>query len=122
MKRPIPIASAKAIAEAFGYHQVIAIARAVGEGGGEHVTTYGVNAPNCLAAAQIGDFLKFKVMGWPEESAALGEDRRYEALTKGFEDILDVVDELGLADRLKEIERIATATLLEARGGPKRQA
>jgi len=51
----------------------------------------------------------------------LGEDRRYEALTKGFEDILDVVDELGLADRLKEIERIATAVLLEARGGPKRR-
>jgi len=54
MKQPIPIASAQAIAEQFGYHQVIVIARAIGDDGGEHLTTYGVNAPNCLAAARIG--------------------------------------------------------------------
>ena len=111
----IPIASAQAIAEEFGYHQVIVIARTVGEGGGEHVTTYGVNAPNCAIAAQIGDFLKFKVMRWTLEEPH--EDRRYEALTTALEDILAARDR----GDLHEIDLIATAALLEARGGPKRQ-
>jgi hypothetical protein len=62
----IPIGAAKQIAERYGYHQVIVIARAVGEGGIEHVTTYGVDKANCDVAARIGDFLKYKVMGWPE--------------------------------------------------------
>jgi len=60
----IPISAAKQIAEKYGYDQVVVIARAVGEG--EHVTTYGKDKANCKVAAQIGDFLKFKVMGWLE--------------------------------------------------------
>lgn len=66
MKR-IPIAAAQRVAEQYGYDQVIIIARKVGEGGGEHVTTYGVDKANCGAAAQIGDFLKYKIMGWTKE-------------------------------------------------------
>ena len=65
MKR-IPIAAAQRIAEEYGYHQVVIIARAVGEG--EHCTTYGVDKANCDVAARIGDLLKYKVMGWVKEN------------------------------------------------------
>ncbi len=63
MKR-IPIAAAQRIAEQYGYHQVVIIARCVGEG--EHVTTYGVDKANCDVASRIGNFIKHKIMGWPE--------------------------------------------------------
>lgn len=66
----IPISAAKLIADAYGYDQVIIIARKVGESPdahGEHCTTYGVNDAHCSVAARIGDFLKYKVMGWKEE-------------------------------------------------------
>jgi hypothetical protein len=67
--RPIPIAAAKAIADQYGYDQVVIIARAVGPDGLEHCTTYGVDQRNCDIAARIGDYLKFKVMGWVRASA-----------------------------------------------------
>lgn len=60
--KSIPIAAAQEIAGKYGYDQIVVIGRAVGEG--EHVTTYGKDKENCDAAAQIGDFLKFKIMGW----------------------------------------------------------
>lgn len=66
MKR-IPITAAKRIAEDYDYDQVIVIARKVGMGGGEHVTTYGVDKANCKVAAQIGDHIKHRIMGWPNE-------------------------------------------------------
>lgn len=69
MKR-IPIAAARNIAEQYGYDQVIIIARKVGEDPaprGEHVTTYGRDKAHCGAAAHIGNFLKYKVMGWERE-------------------------------------------------------
>ncbi len=62
--KPIPISAAKDIATTYGYDQVIVIARKVGEGGGEHCTTYGKDKANCDVAARCGDFLKYKVMGW----------------------------------------------------------
>lgn len=65
--KPIPIRAAKLIADQYGYDQVVIIARAVGQG--EHCTTYGVDTKNCRVAARIGDFLKFKVMGWAEDAA-----------------------------------------------------
>lgn len=68
---PIPIDAAKRVAEDYGYDQVIIIARRVGEADephGEHCTTYGVDRTNCDAAARIGDFLKFRVMGWIKEN------------------------------------------------------
>ena len=64
--KPIPISAAKRIAEQYGYDQVVVIARSVGEG--EHVTTYGRGRANCDVAARIGEFLKFKVMGWVKQS------------------------------------------------------
>jgi hypothetical protein len=63
--RRIPIVAAQRIAEAYGYDQVVVVARKVGAG--EHVTTYGVDRANCDVAARIGDFLKHKVMGWAKE-------------------------------------------------------
>ncbi len=65
MKR-IPIRAGKEIAEKYGYDQVVIMARKVGDGGGEHVTTYGVDVANCSVAARIGDFFKHKLMGWPD--------------------------------------------------------
>ncbi|WP_297105200.1 hypothetical protein [uncultured Devosia sp.] len=67
---PIPIAAAREIAQRYGYDQVIIVARRchdTPEPHGEHVTTYGRNAEHCSVAARIGNFLKFKVMGWVEE-------------------------------------------------------
>lgn len=67
MKR-IPIVAAKRIAEDYGYDQVIIYARKAGPAPhGEHMTTYGVDKANCGASAKIGDFLKYKIMGWTRE-------------------------------------------------------
>ena len=63
----IPIDAGKMIAEKYGYDQVIIYARKVDTEttqGGEHMTTYGVNKTHCDVAARIGDFLKYKIMGW----------------------------------------------------------
>lgn len=65
----IPINAAKEIAEKYGYDQIVIIGRAVGQG--EHVTTYGRNKENCDVAARIGDFLKYKIMGWTKENGCL---------------------------------------------------
>jgi len=62
--KPIPISAAKDISQRYGYDQIVVIGRRVGEG--EHVTTYGRDKANCDVAAKIGDFIKFKIMGWPE--------------------------------------------------------
>ncbi len=67
--KPIPIAAAERIAKDYGYDQVVIIARKVGEDGGEHCTTYGRTKEHCGVAARIGDFLKYKVMGWARENA-----------------------------------------------------
>ena len=70
--RSIPIAAAQGIAKEYGYDQVIIIARRchdTPEPHGEHVTTYGRTVDHCAVAADIGDFLKFKVMGWVEEES-----------------------------------------------------
>ncbi len=63
--KPITIKSAEQIAKHFGYEQVIILGRKTGEQGLEHLTTYGINKEHCGAAAKIGNFLKHKVMGWP---------------------------------------------------------
>lgn len=59
----IPISAGKRIAELYGYDQVVIVARKVGVG--EHVTTYGVDKANCDVAARMGNFFKYKLMGWP---------------------------------------------------------
>lgn len=67
MKR-IPITAARRIAEQYGYDQVIVFARKCGEGGGEHLTTYGVTKEHCGIAGRIGVFLKTKILGWKEKT------------------------------------------------------
>jgi hypothetical protein len=62
--KPIPISAAKEIAERYGYHQVVIVARSIDQG--EHVTTYGIDKDNCAVAARMGNFFKYKLMGWPE--------------------------------------------------------
>lgn len=65
--KDIPIAAAEKIAKEYGYDQIVIIGRKVGDDPdphGEHVTTYGVSEEHCKVAANIGDFLKNKVMGW----------------------------------------------------------
>lgn len=67
---PIPIEAAKQIAKAYGYDQVVIIARRVGESPaphGERVTTYGVTKAHCAVAARVGNFIKHKIMQWSEE-------------------------------------------------------
>lgn len=61
----IPVAAAKQIATKYDYDQVIIIARKAGRN--EHVTTYGKDRIHCKVAAQIGNFLKYKVMGWKKQ-------------------------------------------------------
>jgi hypothetical protein len=62
--KDIPISAGRRIAEEYGYDQVVIMARKVGQDGGEHVTTYGVDASHCSVAAAMGDKLK-QIMGWP---------------------------------------------------------
>lgn len=64
--KPIPISAARQISWQYGYEQVIIYARKTGINGGEHMTTYGVTEEHCSVAARIGDFLKYKIMGWKE--------------------------------------------------------
>lgn len=68
---PISIKAAERIAKEYGYDQVIIYARKVGvdpEPHGEHMTTYGVDKTHCEVAAKIGEFLKYKIMGWSKET------------------------------------------------------
>jgi len=68
--KPIPISAAEKIAKLYDYDQVVIIARKVdtpAQKGGEHVTTYGRDKANCDVAARIGDYLKFRVLGWVKE-------------------------------------------------------
>jgi hypothetical protein len=67
MTEPIPVKAAKEIASKYGYDQVVILARKTGDNGLEHVTTYGTDKTHCKIAAAIGDFLKYKVMGWTSE-------------------------------------------------------
>ncbi len=62
--KPIPINVAKEIADKYGYHQVMIYARCTGEGGGEHMTTYGVTKAHCRIMAHVAKFLQEKIMGW----------------------------------------------------------
>ena len=62
----IPISTAKKISDDYGLDQVIIVARKTGDSGYEAVTTYGRNKEHCKVAANIGNFLKYKIMKWLE--------------------------------------------------------
>lgn len=61
--KDIPISAAKRIAEEYGYEQVVIFARQTGEGGGEHMTTYGKTKLHCRIAAAMANKLQ-EFMGW----------------------------------------------------------
>lgn len=61
----IPVTAGERIAKSYGYDQVVIVARKVGAGGREHVTTYGIDKVHCDVAARMGNFFKHKLMGWP---------------------------------------------------------
>ena len=61
---PIPVTAAKAVAKKYGYDQLVIIGCKTGENGLEHVTTYGIDKTHCQIAARMGDYLKYRVMGW----------------------------------------------------------
>jgi hypothetical protein len=62
----IPISAAKEVSKKYGYDQIIIIGRKCGEQGFESVSTYGINKDNCDAASKIGNFIKYKIMGWKD--------------------------------------------------------
>lgn len=66
--RPIPIRDVEIIAKNYGYDQVCIIARKTGNGGCEHMTTYGITKEHCNIVAKWGKFLQEKVMGWSKEN------------------------------------------------------
>lgn len=69
--KAVPMTVARSIAHTYGYDQVIIYARKTGDDPqmcGEHMTTYGVTKTHCNAIARIGDFLKYKIMGWVQEN------------------------------------------------------
>jgi hypothetical protein len=69
--KKIPIRAAKEIAKQYGYDQVIIFARKTGESPnphGEHLTTYGINKIHCSIAANIGSYLKRKILNWCDEN------------------------------------------------------
>ncbi|BCB18022.1 hypothetical protein OCUBac02_09160 [Bosea sp. ANAM02] len=67
LPKPISIATAERICKAHAADQVIIYARTVGEGCGEHVTTYGKDKVHCAAAARIGDAIGRQVVKPVEE-------------------------------------------------------
>lgn len=78
MTKPIPIQAAKDISDAFGYDQVVIVARKCGKDGLEHVTTYGRSKQHCDVAARIGEFFKFKLMGWKPASVVCPDPEAHE--------------------------------------------
>jgi hypothetical protein len=70
----IPIKAAKHIAVKYGYEQIVILGRKTGQGGREHVTTYGINKLHCSIAAKMGNFLKYKIMKWPDAPGDLKND------------------------------------------------
>ena len=64
MTDTIPLKYLEKIAKDCDLDQVIVVARKVGENGREYCATYGKNREHCAVAADIGNFLKYKVMGW----------------------------------------------------------
>lgn len=67
--KPVSIIDAAILAGKYDCDQVIIIAREIANGGedkgGEHVTTYGRLPAHSDIAAQIGDYIKHKIMHWP---------------------------------------------------------
>jgi len=87
MSEEIPISTAKDISKKYDYDQVIIIARKVGEDGTEHVTTYGKDKENCQVAADVGNFLKYKIMGWKPSPQSKAQEKKWTCQTCGIGNI-----------------------------------
>lgn len=66
--QPIPQSEAKAIADRYGYDQVIVIAR--GPGGAETLTTFARTAELCRVVARLGTYLQHEVLAWLRDHSA----------------------------------------------------
>jgi len=64
----IPISYAKKLCDDLDLDQVVIIGRKTGDDGYEAVTTYGKDAIHCEVASNTGDFLKYKIMKWQEDT------------------------------------------------------
>jgi len=73
MSEAIPISAGKRIAKMYGYDQVIILGRKTGEGGMEHLTTYGITKIHCGIAGRIGSFLRREVMKWESDDELLNK-------------------------------------------------
>lgn len=85
--RAIPIRSARLIAHVFGYEQVIIYGRRHSDKSREHMTTYGVDKPNCAVAADMGKILQ-RFMGW------CGEPTRPNPAVAAIKFALDLEDDM----------------------------
>lgn len=117
---PIPISAGEGICKTYGYDQVVIMARKVGDGGIEHVTTYGVNKTHCDVAARMGYTLKYKIMGWddrmadPSESrpqaqpASVADNRHLDLIEQLCRDLSQAHDELmraqGIGDKVATLD------------------
>jgi len=107
--KPIPIGAARNIAEKYGYHQVIIIARATGDGGNEHVTTYGTDKEHCRIAAMVGRYIKLKIMHWKPDAESIAYKKLYEAL----KDLLADANNLENASQWEDHKQAATIALVD---------
>lgn len=112
---PIPISAAQRIAKAYGYDQVVIMARRIdhalpplnantivtpsGEEG-EHITTYGINKVHCDVAALMGNTLK-RIMGWPRRQDVADLNELYDDLSSGQFDYGDY------DKRLRQVKALA---------------
>ena len=109
--KPIPIEAAKQISEKYEFDQVIIVARRVGEGGGESVTTYGKDKAHCDVAAQCGDFLKYEVMKWHD--ACTESESSIDILKAQRDKLCELVLDLKECEQDSDDEEKAYTELLE---------
>jgi hypothetical protein len=100
----IPISAAKRIAHKYDYDQVVIIGRKVGEGGNEHVTTYGKDKEHCGVAARIGNYLKYEVMKWPEKRIQKDEQRLWYELNKLASNVENKDKKTALVDAMRYLK------------------
>ena len=113
----IPIAEAQGIAERHDVTQVIILARRPGEGGIEHLVTYGVDMEHSAAAAEIGRYLKHKVMGWPEgDDAEVGARVCLARRAPKMRDALRAITKLSGPTTAGRARTIAREALEDAEG------
>lgn len=90
----IPIKEAKRIAYVYGYDQVLIFAWN-NKNGIQHITTYGKSIEDCDQIAQGGNYIKDKLLGWPENECC-SEPYRVKKLKEEILKLRREVDELRI--------------------------